>query len=109
MHRTEINVETNELVEIELTQAEIDYLFASANIEVAQIIVSPRQIRQALNFMNLRVSVETAIAAGSQDLKDWWEYANVIEEKHPQVIEMAALLNVTESTVHDLFALASTL
>lgn len=110
MFRTEINVVTGEVTEIELTQEEVDALVAAAAAIPAQpIIVSPRQIRQALNSMSLRSAVETAVAAGSQDLKDWWEYANQFEENHPQVTAMASALSVSESTLHDLFVLASIL
>lgn len=73
------------------------------------IIVSPRQIRQALTAQNLRAQVETAIAAGDQDLKDWWEYATAFEENHPMVVAMATGLNVSEEDLHNLFLLAASL
>jgi hypothetical protein len=110
MHRTEIDVQTGVVTEIELTQEEIDALTATAANMVQQpIVVSPRQIRQALTSANLRSSVEAGVAAGDQDLKDWWEYATSFEENHPQVLAMAAALNVSETALHDLFVLASTL
>ena len=73
------------------------------------ISVSPRQIRQALSQSNLRADVETAVAAGDQDLKDWWEYATSFVENHAQVVAMAQQLNLSDAQLHDLFVLASSL
>ena len=70
------------------------------------LTVSPRQIRQALTQLNLRTLVEAAVAAGNQDLKDWWEFATQIEENHPEVLEMATALGITDTQRHDLFVLA---
>jgi len=110
MNRTEIDVQTGVITEIELTQEEIDALTAAAaNVVPQPVVVSPRQIRQALTASSLRGAVETAVTAGDQDLKDWWEYATQFEENHPQVVAMAATLNVPEYALHDLFVLASTL
>ncbi len=77
-------------------------------IEVPQT-VSPRQIRQALTKMSMRGPVETAVASGDQDLKDWWEFATQFERTHPQILAMAELLQVTESQLDSLFILAGTL
>ena len=71
--------------------------------------VSPRQIRLALNATGLRVTVESAVASGTQDLKDWWEYALDIERNHALINGMAAQLNITEQQIDDLFRLAATL
>lgn len=71
--------------------------------------VSARQIRQALSRQNLRSQVEAAVAAGDQDLKDWWEFSTVIERNHPEVTAMAAALNISDTAVDALFALAVTL
>lgn len=78
-------------------------------IPVQPIIVTPRQIRQALTRFNLRTQVESAVAAGDQDVKDWWEFATQVEENHPMVVGMATALNVSESDLHDLFVLAKSL
>ncbi len=78
-------------------------------VPVEPIIVSPRQIRQALTATGLRSQVEAAIAAGSQDLKDWWEFATAFEENHPMVVQMALGLQVDGDALHSLFALAATL
>ena len=73
------------------------------------IVVSPRQIRQALTQVGLRASVEAAVFAGSQDAKDWWEFATAFEENHPMVLGMAQQLDVSDGDLHSLFVLASTL
>jgi hypothetical protein len=73
------------------------------------IIVSPRQIRQALTASNLRSQVESAVSSGDQDLKDWWEFSTQIESNHPQVIERATALNISEEQLTNLFELAKSL
>lgn len=73
------------------------------------IIVSPRQIRQALTASGLRASVEAAVAAGDQDVKDWWEFATTFESNHPMVVGMATGLGVTEQQLTNLFNLAKSL
>jgi hypothetical protein len=73
------------------------------------IVVSPRQIRQALTAAGLRTQVESAISSGNQDMKDWWEFATQFEEDHSLVVAMAKSLNVSKVDLHDLFLLASTL
>jgi len=78
-------------------------------VVVPPIVVSPRQIRQALNAMYLRSRVEAAVSAGNQDLKDWWEFATQFEENHPMVKGMAQQLEVSDAELHNLFVLASTL
>ncbi len=73
------------------------------------IIVTPRQIRQALTRFNLRTQVEAAIASGGQDLKDWWEFSTQVEENHPMVIAMAQALGVSDNDRKALFMGASAL
>jgi hypothetical protein len=72
-------------------------------------VCSPRQLRQALTQTGLRDAVETAVAAGSRDLQDWWEFSTVFEEVHPEVTAMAAALNQSPEQVSALFALARSL
>ncbi len=71
--------------------------------------VSPRQIRQALTRAGLRTAVESAIAAGDQDVKDWYEFATAFERNHPMVAGLATGLGVTEQQLDDLWTLAGTL
>ena len=70
---------------------------------------SPRQIRQALTASGLRTAVESAVAAGSQDLKDWWEFSTTIERNHPEVIAMGSALGQTPEQLDALFTSGATL
>ncbi len=71
------------------------------------LVVSPRQIRQALTAMGLRSAVEAAVASGNQDLQDWWEFATAFEENHPMVVGMGYQLGQSPEQLHQLFQLAS--
>jgi hypothetical protein len=76
--------------------------------------VSPRQIRQALNRVpygngTLRQAVETAVAAGDQDTKDWWTHATVFERQNPQVLAMAQALSVSGVDMDAVWTLADSL
>lgn len=71
--------------------------------------ISPRQIRMALTRSGLRETVEAAVKAGSQDLKDWWEFSTVFERNHPQVLAMAQALNVENALLDELWILGSEL
>jgi hypothetical protein len=71
--------------------------------------VSPRQIRMALTRANLRTQVEAAVAAGDQDLKDWYEFSTAFERVNPQVTAMATALSVSEEQLDNLWKLAATL
>jgi hypothetical protein len=71
--------------------------------------ISPRQIRLALTKLNMRTQLETAVAASSQDLKDWWEYSANFERNHPLVAAMATQLGIPSSIIDTLWITASTL
>lgn len=70
-------------------------------------VVSPRQIRQALTALGLRSAVETAVAAGDQNLKDWWEFATAFERSHPRVAAMAQALDVSTEELDQIFIVAA--
>ena len=67
------------------------------------------QIRKALNQMGLREAVEAAVAAGSQDAKDAWQYANEFERTHPLIESFAQALGKSDEDIDALFALGATL
>ena len=71
--------------------------------------VSPRQIRQALTRAGLRASVEAAVAAGDQDIKDWYEFATDFERSNPVVASLGAALNVSDEQLDALWILAEAL
>jgi hypothetical protein len=95
---------------VQITDAEAAVI-AEANKPMPPSVtqISPRQIRMALTQMNLRSQVETAVAAGDQDIKDWYEFSTYFDRNHPQVIAMAQALNVTDAQLDSLWALAATL
>ncbi len=98
-HAIQINVQTGEQAVVEYTP--------DIPVQVnSVIIVSPRQIRQALTQVGLRDSVESIIGVSEQNLKDWWEYATQFESDHPQVIAMGQALSQSEEQIRTLFELA---
>lgn len=71
--------------------------------------ISPRKIRQALTRAGLRAAVEAAVAAGDQDLKDWHEFSTAFERQNPQVAAMGVALDVSPTSLDELWALGATL
>lgn len=71
--------------------------------------VTPRQIRMALSRAGLRAPVEAAIAAGSQDLKDWYEFSTTFQRNQPLVIQMGIDLGQSPAQLDALWQLAATL
>ena len=71
--------------------------------------ISPRQIRMALTRAGIRAAVEAAVAAGDQDLKDWYEFSTTFERLNPQVAAMGAALNQSAAQLDALWALGATL
>lgn len=78
-------------------------------IEAPIIIVTPRQIRLALTAAGLREAVEGAVAAGSQDLKDTWEFSTEIQRDNPLLVQMGTALGKTSEDLDNLFKLAASL
>jgi hypothetical protein len=71
--------------------------------------VTPRQIRMALSRTGLRAIVESAIAAGSQDLKDWYEFSTTFQRLQPLVVQMGIDLGQTPAQLDALWQLAASL
>ena len=71
--------------------------------------VTPRQIRMALTRAGLRTTVEAAVAAGSQDLKDWYEHSGTFQRNQPLVIQMGIDLGQSPAQLDALWKLAATL
>lgn len=84
---------------------------AAVEVPAAVMIapISPRQIRQALTRAGLRQLVEGAVAAGDQDLKDWWEFSTSFERSNPQVVAMGAALGQTVQQLDGLWVLGESL
>ena len=77
----------------------------------AEMIVSPRQARLALNAAGLLTSVETAINNMNDPEKTIvsleWEYATRIERTSSWVISMGTALGLTETELDQLFITAA--
>ena len=73
------------------------------------ITVTPWQIRKALNQLGLRASVEAAVAASSQEVKDGWEFASEFRSDNELISQLCTALGKTEAERVALFQLAATL
>jgi len=71
--------------------------------------ISPRQIRQALTRAGFREAVESAVAAGDQDLKDWYEFAAEFDRYNPHVVTMGEALGKTPEQLDSLWKLGASL
>jgi len=95
---------------VQITDDEAQLIIDSKKaINVAIPSISPRQIRQALTAAGLREAVEAGVAAGSQDLKDWWEFSDSFERLHPEVIAFGVSLKKSDKELNDLWALGASL
>jgi len=74
-----------------------------------QTVVTPWQIRKALNASGLRATIEGAVAASSQEVKDAWEYALEFRRDNPLIEGLAVSLGKTSEELDDLFRLAASL
>lgn len=92
------------------TQAEIEAAIPVAELSAYRATIQPVtaiQLRIALNQSGLRQAVESAVAAGPQDLKDWWEFSTLLHREHPLVVAMAAQLGIPTVQVDALWAMAA--
>ncbi len=97
------------VIELDPTVAANNQAMIDAQARAVWQNASPRQIRMALTRVGLRDDVEAAVAAGDQDLKDWWEFSTVYERTNAQVTAMGTALGQTETQLDDLWKLAVTL
>lgn len=71
--------------------------------------VTAVQIRLELNRVGLRAQVEAAVAAGSQDLKDKWQFGNVFSSTDSDIQAMATALGLNQTELDVLFTNAANL
>lgn len=71
-------------------------------------IVTPWQIRNALNATGLRGAVEAAVLAADQTTKDAWQYATEFRRDNALVAAVATALGKTEAELDAVFAMAQT-
>lgn len=78
-------------------------------VVVQPAVVSARQIRLALNRLELRVAVENYVATADQDTKDTWQYDPEFRRDHGMIAIAAEALGKTPEEVDGLFWLAKSL
>ncbi len=93
----------------EIAALQVQVVALTPEPSVPSVVASPRQIRQALTAAGMRGAVEDAVAAGDQDIKDWWNFSTAFERMNPQVTAMATALGVSDEELDGLWALAVTL
>jgi hypothetical protein len=71
--------------------------------------VTAVQIRLELNRVGLRAQVEAAVAAGSQDLKDKWQFGNIFSSTDSDIQAMATALGLNQTELDVLFTNAANL
>jgi hypothetical protein len=71
--------------------------------------VTPRQFRLALNDFGLRELVENAVAASPRHIRDYYEYSLAFFRDNPELLTMAAALDIPQSQIDQLFIAASKL
>lgn len=82
----------------------------AAQIAAARSAIKPvnaTQIRIALNQAGLRDMVEAAVSAGSQELKDWWEFSVNLYRDHPLVVGMVTALGIPPDQADALWVAAA--
>jgi hypothetical protein len=78
-------------------------------VVVPPVVVSARQIRQALSVTALRVSVEGWVQAADQDTKDNWQFGAEFVQGHSLIDAAAEDLGWPLADVGELFTLAKSL
>lgn len=76
---------------------------------VPPIVVSARQIRQALNVTSLRVQLEGWVQAADQDTKDNWQFALEFVQGQSLIDAAAEGLGWPSAEVDEVFAIAKSL
>jgi hypothetical protein len=71
--------------------------------------VSPVQARRAIIQAGLKQQVDDYIAAASDEVKLWWEYATVIERNHPEIENARIALGMSSEDLDMLFVLAGSM
>ena len=70
--------------------------------------VTPRQIRMALNQLNMRDTIENFVDQASWDVKDTWRSSTLVFRNNPFLLQMAPALNLTAEQLDQIFILAAT-
>lgn len=101
MQKTIFNLETSELITVEMTAEEIAAHLASAPKPLPREI-DARRLRLALIELNLLDTVESAIATLPKSAQIDWEYATHIKENYPLVQSLSGALGLNVAQIFDL-------
>lgn len=71
--------------------------------------VSPLQARRALRQFGLLATVEAAVVAASDEVREAWEYAVEVRRDDPMLATVAAQQGLTDEQLDEMFRLAVTL
>jgi hypothetical protein len=71
--------------------------------------ISALQLRMALNQMGLRSQVEEIVAAGDQNLKDWYQFSFSFARDNSNVLAIETELQLDKTQFDDLWNLGITL
>jgi hypothetical protein len=72
------------------------------------VSVTPLQMRRALRATGLKNTVDAALAAASDEVREEWEYATEIMRNNTTLDQMAHALGKTDAEIDALFQLAAT-
>lgn len=101
------NVVVETLMLFDKTEEELDL---EVDMYRESLVVTPWQIRKALNQLSLRDSVEQAISlSNDHNLKDAWQYATEFVRNDPLVISLGVALGKSDAELDALFELAKSL
>lgn len=101
------NVVVETLMLFDKTEEELDL---EVDMYRESLVVTPWQIRKALNQLSLRDSVEQAISlSDDHNLKDAWQYATEFVRNDPLVISLGVALGKSDAELDALFELAKSL
>lgn len=93
---------------VKLPDAELDAILNPPKVKL-ELVVSPWQLRKALNQLGLRDAVEGLVSSSTtpRDIRDGWEFAAEWREFDPTVKIMGAALNLNANDIHAIFEVAS--
>lgn len=70
--------------------------------------VTPRQIRMALNELNMRDGIEAFVEQSSWEVKDTWRSSTLVFRNNPVLLQMLPALGLTPEQADQIFILAAT-
>lgn len=71
------------------------------------IRIDAYQLREALNQLGLRATIESLVNQGSQTLRDMWEYKTEYHSDHPEVLNLGAAVGKTPDEIRQVFLFAA--